>query len=162
MWVAVGRVWVLDTETKGTGASMVPLEKAQKKVEPRKPAPRRPKQVASEARARARGQKPRVEETSTALAPGHVRKTSTALPPGHVRKTSTALAPDQVRKTSTALAPDHVRKTSTPLPPGHVRKKGTGEIGQVQAVDPRAGTARVRWLKGGRISTVPLSAVSRR
>src|ERR671922_46753 len=126
MWVAVGRVWVLDTETKGTGASMVPLEKAQKKVEPRKPAPRRPKQVASEARARARGQKPRVEETST------------------------------------ALAPDHVRKTSTPLPPGHVRKKGTGEIGQVQAVDPRAGTARVRWLKGGRISTVPLSAVSRR
>ena len=150
MWVAVGRVWVLDTETKGTGASMVPLEKAQKKVEPRKPAPRRPKQVASEARARARGQKPRVEETSTALAPGHVRKTSTALPPGHVRKTSTA------------LAPDHVRKTSTPLPPGHVRKKGTGEIGQVQAVDPRAGTARVRWLKGGRISTVPLSAVSRR
>src|ERR671925_10902 len=114
MWVAVGRVWVLDTETKGTGASMVPLEKAQKKVEPRKPAPRRPKQVASEARARARGQKPRVEETSTALAPGHVRK------------------------------------------------KGTGEIGQVQAVDPRAGTARVRWLKGGRISTVPLSAVSRR
>ena len=150
MWVAVGRVWVLDTETKGTGASMVPLEKAQKKVEPRKPAPRRPKQVASEARARARGQKPRVEETSTALAPGHVRKTSTALPAGHVRKTSTA------------LAPDHVRKTSTPLPPGHVRKKGTGEIGQVQAVDPRAGTARVRWLKGGRISTVPLSAVSRR
>jgi hypothetical protein len=150
MWVAVGRVWVLDTETKGTGASMVPLEKAQKKVEPRKPAPRRPKQVASEARARARGQKPRVEETSTALAPGHVRKTSTALPAGHVRKTSTA------------LAPDHVRKTSTSLPPGHVRKKGTGEIGQVQAVDPRAGTARVRWLKGGRISTVPLSAVSRR
>src|SRR5919109_1562111 len=138
MWVAVGRVWVLDTETKGTGASMVPLEKAQKKVEPRKPAPRRPKQVASEARARARGQKPRVEKTSTALAPG------------------------RVRKTSTALAPDHVRKTSTPLPPGHVRKKGTGEIGQVQAVDPRAGTARVRWLKGGRISTVPLSAVSRR
>src|ERR671924_126082 len=138
MWVAVGRVWVLDTETKGTGASMVPLEKAQKKVEPRKPAPRRPKQVASEARARARGQEPRVE------------------------KTSTALPPDQVRKTSTALAPDQVRKTSTALPPGHVRKKGTGEIGQVQAVDPRAGTARVRWLKGGRISTVPLSAVSRR
>ena len=150
MWVAVGRVWVLDTETKGTGASMVPLEKAQKKVEPRKPAPRRPKQVASEARARARGQEPRVEKTSTALAPGRVRKTSTALPP------------DQVRKTSTALAPDQVRKTSTALPPGHVRKKGTGEIGQVQAVDPRAGTARVRWLKGGRISTVPLSAVSRR
>ena len=149
MWVAVARVWVLDTETKGTGASMVPLEKAQKKVEPRKPAPRRPKQVTSEAGARGRGEEARVERTSTALPAGHVRKNSTKLPP-------------DVRKTSTALAPDHVRKTSTALPPGHVRKKGTGEIGQVQAVDPRAGTARVRWLKGGRVSTVPLTAVSRR
>jgi hypothetical protein len=27
----VGRVWVLDTETKGTGAQMVPLEKVQQK-----------------------------------------------------------------------------------------------------------------------------------
>jgi hypothetical protein len=110
----VGKVWVLDTDTKGTGASMVPLEKAHKKVEPRKPAPRRPKRLASKARPRARGREPQVGKTSTAL------------------------------------------------PPGHVRKKGTGEIGQVQAVDPRAGTARVRWLKGGRVSTVPLSAVSRR
>jgi hypothetical protein len=105
----VGKVWVLDTDTKGTGASMVPLEKAHKRVEPR-----RPKRLASKARPRARGREPQVGKTSTAL------------------------------------------------PPGHVRKKGTGEIGQVQAVDPRAGTARVRWLKGGRVSTVPLSAVSRR
>ena len=53
-------------------------------------------------------------------------------------------------------------KTSTPLPPGHVRKKATGEIGRVQAVDPRAGTATVLWLRQGRASTVPLSAISRR
>jgi len=53
-------------------------------------------------------------------------------------------------------------KTSTPLPPGHVRKKATGEIGKVQAVDPKAGTVTVLWLRQGRSSTVPLSSVSRR
>jgi hypothetical protein len=31
----MGRVWVLDTETKGTGAQMVPLEKVLKKPAPR-------------------------------------------------------------------------------------------------------------------------------
>jgi hypothetical protein len=31
----MGRVWVLDTETKGTGAQMVPLEKVLKKSAPR-------------------------------------------------------------------------------------------------------------------------------
>ena len=43
----MGRVWILDTETKGTGANMVPLERATKRssaVEPvlipREPAPR--------------------------------------------------------------------------------------------------------------------------
>jgi hypothetical protein len=51
---------------------------------------------------------------------------------------------------------------TTPLPPGHVRKKATGEIGRVQAVDPKSGTATVLWLKQGRTSTVPLAAVSRR
>jgi hypothetical protein len=30
-----GKVWVLDTETKGTGAQMVPLEKVLKKPEPK-------------------------------------------------------------------------------------------------------------------------------
>jgi hypothetical protein len=43
-----------------------------------------------------------------------------------------------------------------------VRKRGTGEIGKVLAVDARAGTATVRWLKAGATSTVPLSSVSRR
>jgi hypothetical protein len=30
----MGRIWVLDTETKGTGAEMVPLDKVQKKPAP--------------------------------------------------------------------------------------------------------------------------------
>jgi hypothetical protein len=51
---------------------------------------------------------------------------------------------------------------STPLPAGHVRKKATGEIGKVQSVDPKSGTATVLWLRQGRTSTVPLTAVSRR
>jgi hypothetical protein len=55
-----------------------------------------------------------------------------------------------------------VEKRSTPLPPGHVRKKSTGEIGKVKAVDPKAGTVTVSWLRGGRVSTVPLSSVTRR
>jgi hypothetical protein len=55
-----------------------------------------------------------------------------------------------------------VQKTSTLLPEGHVRKRATGEIGRVEAVDPRAGTARVRWLKRGASSTVRLSELSRR
>jgi len=32
----MGRVWVLDTETKGTGAEMVPLDKVQQKPAPSK------------------------------------------------------------------------------------------------------------------------------
>jgi len=55
-----------------------------------------------------------------------------------------------------------VTKTQTALPPGHVRKKSTGEIGKVQAVDPKAGTVTVLWLRGGRSSTVPLDTVTRR
>ena len=44
----MGKVWVLDTEPKGTGAEMVPLEKIEKKPEPKprrtrpKPKPRAP------------------------------------------------------------------------------------------------------------------------
>jgi len=41
----MGKVWVLDTETKGTGAQVVPLEKVLKQAEPRtgpRSAPRRP------------------------------------------------------------------------------------------------------------------------
>jgi hypothetical protein len=107
----MGKVWVLDTETKGTGANMVPLEKTLAKPAPKpiRPAPK-PE--------RRRSQPPR------------------------------------------SSAP--VETSSSPLPPGHVRKKGTGEIGRIQSIDPKAGTASVLWLKRGAASTVPLSAISRR
>jgi hypothetical protein len=113
------KTWVLDTETKGTGANMVPLEKVLEKPEPEPaPAPRRAAPAADPRR-----------------------------PP---------------RRHATRPAPGPVERSSTPLPAGHVRKRSTGEIGKVQAVDPRAGTVTVRWLKGGSTSTVPLSSVSRR
>lgn len=51
---------------------------------------------------------------------------------------------------------------TTALPPGHVREKSTGEIGRVRSVDRRAGTASVLWLRQGRTSVVPLTALSRR
>ena len=44
----MGKTWILQTETKGTGATMVPLERATKRSAPkplsvpRKPIPRRP------------------------------------------------------------------------------------------------------------------------
>jgi hypothetical protein len=107
----VGKVWVLDTETKGTGANMVPLEKTEKR-----PAPPRAKR----------------------------QRTRTSEPVRRPRKRS---APET---------------TSTDLPAGHVRKKATGEIGRIESVDAKAGTARVHWLKRGAASTVPLSAISRR
>jgi hypothetical protein len=111
----MGKTWVLDTETKGTGANMVPLEKVlETPAAEEEPAPRR--------RRPARPSKP---------------------------------APRPRRERP-------VTKTSTELPPGHVRKRSTGEIGKVEEVDPRAGTARVRWLKRGASSTVRLSEISRR
>ena len=46
----MGKVWVLDTETKGTGAQMLPLEKVQKQPAPkprrrRAPAPQREREA---------------------------------------------------------------------------------------------------------------------
>ena len=112
----MGKVWVLDTETKGTGANVVPLEKVLKQPEPvERPAPR-------------------PERRGDAPAPRKRPRARTAEP----------------------------ERTTTALPPGHVRKKATGEIGKVQAVDAKAGTATVHWLKRGASSTVPLSAISRR
>ena len=108
----MGKTWVLDTETKGTGANMVPLEKTLAEPAPKRRRARRP------------------------------------LPPAEARPTR--------KQTPRREA------SSTPLPPGHVRKKGTGEIGRVQSVDPKAGTARVLWLRRGSASTVPLSAILRR
>jgi hypothetical protein len=113
-----GKTWVLDTDTKGTGANMVPLEKVLEKPEP-EPAPRRPAAV----------DRPRRAEPTP-------------------------------RTSRPAARP--VEKTSTPLPAGHVRKRATGEIGKVQAVDAKAGTVTVLWLKGGATSVVPLASVTRR
>jgi hypothetical protein len=114
----MAKVWVLDTETKGTGANVVPLEKVQRRPEPpSKPAPKPP--------ARADGK---------------------------------AVKPPRPRP-KPRVDPE---RTATALPPGHVRKNATGELGKVLAVDSRAGTATVRWLKSGSSSTVPLSAISRR
>ena len=110
----MAKTWVLDTETKGTGAHVVPLDKV---VRP--PAER--EAGSEERRAKGRAGEPR-------------RRHKLAEP----------------------------ERTTTALPPGHVRKKATGEIGKVLAVDPRAGTATVRWLKRGATSTVPLSTVARR
>ena len=113
----MGKVWVLDTETKGTGANVVPLEKVQRRPDPpSKPARKRPAPPDGEAPRRPKRSKPRAEP----------------------------------------------ERTATALPPGHVRKNATGELGKVLAVDSRAGTATVRWLKSGSSSTVPLSAISRR
>lgn len=110
----MAKVWVLDTETKGTGASVVPLENVQRRPERPEERAQRPRRPAPRGRRKPR---PRQGEPE---------------------------------------------RSATPLPPGHVRKKATGELGKVQAVDARAGTATVRWLKSGSSSTVPLSAISRR
>ena len=113
------KVWVLDTETKGTGANVVPLEKVLREPAKGEPAPR-----------------PRKPPAPPARGPGRVRPAS--------------------------AKPAQRAETRSPLPAGHVRKKATGEIGRIRALDPKAGTASVQWLKQGRTSTVPLTAITRR
>ncbi len=105
----MSRIYKLDHFTKGTGASVAPLDEA---VQPEREAPLKTVRLGGES------------------------------------------AKPKKRKPPT--------KTSTALPPGHVRKKATGEIGKVQAVDSRAGTATVLWLRQGRASTVPLDSITRR
>jgi len=77
----MGKTWVLDTDTKGTGARMVPLEdvlakpeaEAESRPRKRRPAPR--DQAAPERPRRTRREP--VEKSATALPPGHVRKKAT-------------------------------------------------------------------------------------
>ena len=109
----MAKTWVLDSDTKGTGAQMVPLEKVLRRPEEETPA--RPRRRAAEPR------------------------------------------PASPRRRKAPVA-----KSASPLGPGQVRKKATGEIGRVKSVDAKAGTATVQWLKQGRTSTVPLTAISRR
>jgi hypothetical protein len=72
------KTWVLDTETKGTGANMVPLEKVEKKAdaEPSRP-PRRARKASPPRQPLPRRASEPAEKTSTALPPGHVRKRAT-------------------------------------------------------------------------------------
>jgi hypothetical protein len=118
----MAKVWVLDTETKGTGANVVPLEKVVRPPEEREAPPEKP---------------------AKRRAPG--------------RPAAADAAPARPRR-----KPAEPERWATTLAPGHVRKKATGEIGKVLAVDARAGTATVRWLKSGATSTVPLTSVARR
>jgi hypothetical protein len=113
----VAKTWILDTETKGTGANVRPLEDVAEKP------PEGPKQR-----------------------PAPPRRRAAAKP---------AAPRPQSRPRATV-------RTSTPLGRDQVRKKSTGEIGRLRSVDARAGTAVVHWLKQGRTSTVPLSAITRR
>jgi hypothetical protein len=74
----MSKVWVLDTDTKGTGARMVPLDKVLAKPEPPPERPR-PRRAASKGSGSTRPRKPRkpVETSATPLPPGHVRKKTT-------------------------------------------------------------------------------------
>jgi hypothetical protein len=77
----MGKIWVLDTDTKGTGAQMVPLEDvlAKPETEPEgRPRKRRPAPRDEPPAGRPRRQRREPVETST-----------TPLPPGHVRKKAT-------------------------------------------------------------------------
>ena len=109
----MAKTWVLDTDTKGTGAQVRPLEDVVEKPDER---PRRRS---------GRGE----------------RKPAARRP---------------------AAPKPEARRSSTPLGPDQVRKKSTGEIGKLKSVDARAGTAVVQWLREGRTSTVPLTAITRR
>jgi hypothetical protein len=83
----MGKAWVLDTETKGTGANMVPLEKVQEKSDAQ---PRRASRPAKSAPARRASQASQAPERKQARPPRKpVQRTATPLPPGHVRKKTT-------------------------------------------------------------------------
>jgi hypothetical protein len=107
----VARTYKLDHFTKGTGASVAPVDDASEAAQPE-------------------------------------------------RKLNSVRLPAERRGRPRAAGAGE--RTSSALPAGHVRKKSTGEIGRVRAVDARAGTAEVQWLREGRTSTVPLTAITRR
>jgi hypothetical protein len=79
----MAKTWVLDTDTKGTGANVVPLEKVQERNAPAPDgAPRREttrRQDHPNAARPRRARRPAAERQTTA----------TPLPPGHVRKRAT-------------------------------------------------------------------------
>jgi hypothetical protein len=74
------------------------------------------------------------------------------------------IAPERKSATPSpaAASKPKVERRLTPLAPGQVRKKSNGEIGKVKAIDAKAGTATVTWLRDGRTSTVPISSITRK
>jgi hypothetical protein len=70
----MAKTWILDSETKGTGARMVPLEEVEERRSSKAPtiAPERKPQTPKPTAAA----KPKTERRVTPLAPGHVRKKS--------------------------------------------------------------------------------------
>ena len=111
------KTWVLDTETKGTGANVVPLEKVLEKPEPKR-----------------------------------------AAPPPRPRQATEKPKPPRSRARPAGAGEDHrVRSRRATC-----ARRPRASSGRVQELDPKAGTATVFWLKQGRASTVPLSAISRR
>lgn len=80
----MAKTWVLDTETKGTGARMVPLEDVVEKPEPKAPSPNPARKQTAPAPPRQSTPKPTLPKKKK-----QVEKRSTPLPPGHVRKKST-------------------------------------------------------------------------
>jgi hypothetical protein len=86
----MGKVWVLDTETKGTGANMVPLEKVlrqpARETEPASPG-RKP--GTAPGRAQDPPRQSRKADGSRSRSPKPAEKRSSPLPAGHVRKKAT-------------------------------------------------------------------------
>jgi hypothetical protein len=83
----MGKTWVLDTETKGTGANMVPLERVQEKADTQPGRPSRTAKSASAQRASPASRAPERQQGRPPRKP--VQRTATPLPPGHVRKKTT-------------------------------------------------------------------------
>ena len=83
----MGKTWVLDTETKGTGANMVPLEKVQENADARLRRASRPAKHDGTRRAADAGQTSRRRRARGSGKPA--QRTATPLPPGHVRKKTT-------------------------------------------------------------------------
>lgn len=79
----MAKVWVLDTDTKGTGARMAPLEDVL--ARPEAETQKRPRVTRDRVAARAR----RKGSGSPLPARPAVARRSTPLPPGHVRKKAT-------------------------------------------------------------------------
>lgn len=83
----MARTWVLDTDTKGTGASMVPLEKVEKEAGER--SERRASKARKPARRKGAPAGTQAAESRRARSAEASQRTATPLPTGHVRKKAT-------------------------------------------------------------------------